>query len=288
MAVVPVDTLASTAPSVAVRARVGRDERLLHGLLLVYGLFFLAVLVLPLYVMLSKSFENKAGEFVGLANYALYFASPALSQSIWNSLFVSAVSAVITILLAFVYAYGVTRTAIPFKGLFRGVAFLPILAPSLLPGISLVYLFGNQGMLKGMLLGGSIYGPLGIVAGEVFYCFPHAFLIISTALSLADSRLYEAATSLGASRPKVFWTVTLPGVKYGLISAAFVVFTLVITDFGVPKVIGGAFNVLATDIYKQVVGQANFQMGAVVSVLLLLPRWSPSQSTGWCSDARWR
>ena len=156
------------------------------------------MLVLPLYVMLSKSFENKAGEFVGLANYALYFASPALSQSIWNSFWVSAVSAVITILLAFVYAYGLTRTAIPFKGLFRGIAFLPILAPSLLPGISLVYLFGNQGMLKGMLLGGSIYGPWGIVAGEVFYCFPHAFLIISTALSLADFATLRGGDFAGA------------------------------------------------------------------------------------------
>ena len=65
--------------------------------------------------------------------------------------------------------------------------------------------------------------------------------------------------------------MTLPGARYGLISAVFVVFTLVITDFGVPKVIGGQYNVLATDIYKQVIGQQNFQMGAVVGLILLLP-----------------
>ena len=65
--------------------------------------------------------------------------------------------------------------------------------------------------------------------------------------------------------------MTLPGVRYGLISATFVVFTLVVTDFGVPKVIGGQYNVLATDIYKQVVGQQNFEMGAVVGVILLVP-----------------
>ena len=59
--------------------------------------------------------------------------------------------------------------------------------------------------------------------------------------------------------------------RYGLISAAFVVFTLVITDFGAPKVIGGQYNVLATDVYKQVIGQQNFEMGAVVSVVLLVP-----------------
>jgi iron(III) transport system permease protein len=76
---------------------------------------------------------------------------------------------------------------------------------------------------------------------------------------------------LGASRPRIFVTVTLGGAKYGLISATTVVFTLVITDFGIPKVIGGQFSVLATDVYKQVMGQQNFEMGAVVGVILLIP-----------------
>ncbi|MCE3590776.1 ABC transporter permease subunit, partial [Escherichia coli] len=84
-------------------------------------------------------------------------------------------------------------------------------------------------------------------------------------------RHYEAAASLRASRWRTFWTVTIPGARYGLISAAFVVFTLAITDFGLPKVIGGQYNVLAVDIYKQVIGQQNFEMGAVVSVILLVP-----------------
>ena len=106
---------------------------------------------------------------------------------------------------------------------------------------------------------------------QVFYCFPHATLILVTALATADARLYEAADALGASKLRVFFTVTLPGAKYGLISAALVVFTLVITDFGIAKVIGGNFNVLATDVYKQVIGQQNFSMGAVVGMMLLAP-----------------
>jgi len=120
-------------------------------------------------------------------------------------------------------------------------------------------------------MGESIYGPIGIIMGEVFWTFPHALIIILTALSMSDARLYEAAEALGASKLRTFFTVTLPGAKYGLISACFVVFTLVITDFGVPKVIGGQYNVLAVDIYKQVVGQQNFQMGAVVGMVLLAP-----------------
>ena len=159
----------------------------------------------------------------------------------------------------------------PGKQVFRVLTLLPILAPSLLPAISLVYIFGTQGYLKDVLGDTSIYGPIGIVIGMCFWIFPHALMILVTALSNSDARLYEAAKAMNTSPFRTFMTVTLPGVRYGLMSCGFVVFTLAITDFGVPKVIGGQFNLLATDIYKQVVGQQNFQMGAVVSVILLLP-----------------
>ena len=207
----------------------------------------------------------------GLDNYRTYFSTPALFRSIKNSLIISLISTLITVTLAFGFAYALARSTMRFKGLFRIIALAPILVPSLLPGIALVYLFGNQGMLKELLLGESIYGPIGIVIGAVFFTFPHAMIIITTALSISDARLYEAAISLRASRWKTFWTVTIPGARYGLFSAAFVVFNLVITDFGLPKVIGGQYNMLAVDIYKQVIGQQNFEMGAVVSVVLLIP-----------------
>ena len=207
----------------------------------------------------------------GIANFVNYFSTPALFNSIKNSLAIAAISTVITVSLAFWFAYALNRSCMRFKGVFRLIAMMPILVPSLLPGIALVYLFGNQGMLKELLFGASIYGPIGIVIGSVFFTFPHAFLIISTALAISDSRLYEAATSLRSTPWRTFWTVTVPGARYGLISATFVVFNLVITDFGLPKVIGGQFNVLAVDIYKQVIGQQNFEMGAVVSVVLVIP-----------------
>ncbi len=207
----------------------------------------------------------------GVSNYKQYFATPALFNSIFNSIFIAFISTVITVTLAFISAYALTRSCMRFKGAFRLVAMAPILVPSLLPGIALVYLFGNQGMIKELLFGYSIYGPIGIVIGSVFFTFPHALIIIQTGLSISDARLYEASVVLRASPWKTFWTVTIPGARYGLISAAFVVFNLVITDFGLPKVIGGQFNVLAVDIYKQVIGQQNFSMGAVVSVVLLVP-----------------
>ncbi len=357
---------------IPVRARLSRDDLIMRGAMVVIGLLLLVVIVLPLYAMLSKSFEtyrfrfdgiefqvdrgdgwsetlnaeeladelglltpeqlvtSSGGRFqatrlfpdfsfraptlyrirnreagvagfmfeggpvahgdwveltsnqfrrvqirpakaTGLGNYRAYFATPALFYSIYNSLFIAVTTTIIVIGLAFFYAYALTRTCMRWKGLFRAAALIPILAPSLLPAISLVYLFGNQGILKELLFGNTIYGPIGIVIGSAFWTFPHALMILVTALSLADARLYEAAQALRTSRLRTFLTVTLPGAKYGLISATFVVFTLVITDFGVPKVIGGQYNVLATDIYKQVIGQQNFQMGAVVSVVLLIP-----------------
>ncbi|WP_270933557.1 putative 2-aminoethylphosphonate ABC transporter permease subunit [Falsiroseomonas oryzae] len=263
--------MSATTVTAAPPRRLLTEERVATGLVGLLCLLLLLAIALPLWALLSKSFLDDQGRFVGLANYARYFATPVLVQSLLNSLFVATLATTIVIPLAFLYAYALTRSRMPAKGLFYALALLPIFAPSLLPALSLVYIFGNQGFLKDLLFGASIYGPIGIVMAQVFYCLPHATMILVAALGLADGRLYEAAKSLGTTRWRMFRTVTLPGAQYGLVSAAVVVFTLVITDFGIAKVIGGQFNVLATDAYKQVVGQQNFAMGAVVGMVLLVP-----------------
>jgi iron(III) transport system permease protein len=260
-----------TAEPVAAKLRIPREALVMRlGVALLIAWLVLTI-ALPLWALLSKSFQNADGQFVGLTNYVRYFSTPALFGSIFNSVAVALVSTVIVIPLAFGYAYALTRSRMPLKGLFYALALFPLFAPSLLSAISLIYLFGNQGLLKNLLFGASIYGPIGIVIAQVFYCFPHALIIMVTALALADARLYEVAEALGTRKSRIFRTVTLPGSKFGLINAAFVVFTLVVTDFGIAKVIGGQFNVLATDAYKQVVGQQNFEMGAVVGMVLLVP-----------------
>jgi iron(III) transport system permease protein len=263
--------MATLVTPATVRRTLSSDDLIMRIGLLLLAAWLLVTVALPLWALLSKSFEGRDGEFVGLANYIRYFSTPALFQSFWNSLGVALISTAIVLPLAFTYAYALTRSCMPAKGLFQALALIPILAPSLLPAISLIYLFGNQGLFKDWLFGEPIYGALGITIAQVFYCFPHALMILVTALSMADGRLYEAADALGASKWRVFFTVTLPSAKYGIISAGFVVFTLVITDFGIAKVIGGRFNVLATDVYKQVIGQQNFAMGAVVGMILLAP-----------------
>lgn len=258
-------------PGPRLRPALGRDDIVQRvGLALIMA-WLVVTVALPLWALLSKSVQDSSGAFVGLANFARYFSTPALFNSFWNSLFVALVTTAIVLPAAFFFAYGLTRSCMPAKGLLRAASLIPILAPSLLPAIALFYLFGNQGIFRGWFPDGTIYGWRGIIIAQAFYCFPHALMILTTALSTADARLYEAADALGASRWRVFWTVTLPGARYGIISAGFVVFTLVITDFGIAKVIGGNFNVLATDIYKQVIGQQNFAMGAVVGLILLMP-----------------
>ncbi len=261
-------TLPAAAP---LRAKLSREEWLMRAAVVLLGLYLLLTVVLPLWSLLGRSLLDRNGVFVGLENYIRYFGEPGLRRALAHSVTVSTISTAITIAIAFAYAYALTRSAMPAKGLFRGIALIPLLAPSLLPGLALVYLFGNKGVLKGLLFGETIYGPIGIVIGEVFFSLPQALIILLAALATADQRLYEAAATLRASRLRIFLTVTLPGCRYGLISATLVVFTNVFTDFGVPKVIGGDYRVLATDIYRHVIGQFNFEMGAVVGMLLLVP-----------------
>lgn len=237
-----------------------------------FGAFLALFVLFPMLQVLWRSLQDNDGRFVGPANYVRYVSTPAIAASITNSLAVSTATMAVTVTLAFVYAYALTRTPIPGRGVFRVVAMLPLFAPSLVQGIAFVYLFGNNGLvtrLTGLNIG--VYGFKGIVLAEVFSCFPHALLILTAALVAADARLYDAAAALGASRLRTFLTVTLPGARFGVVSACFVVFTLVITDFGVPKVIGGKYSVMATEIYNQVIGQQNFTMGATVSVVLLIP-----------------
>ena len=261
---------AATTSLSARRPMVGEAQ--VAGLLIAALCLILVVIIaLPLWALLSKSFQDVQGNFVGLANFVTYASTPTLVRSLLNSVMVATCATAITVPLAFVYAYALARSRMPGKPLFYAAALLPIFAPSLLSGLSLIYIFGNQGILKSWMMGAKLYGPVGIVFAEALYCFPHALLIVSTALGLSDGRMREAAEAMGTTRRRIFWTITLPSARYGLISATFVVFTLVITDFGIPKVIGGQFSVLATDAYRQVVGQQNFPMGAVVGMILLVP-----------------
>ena len=258
----------------AVKLRQHWVDRLAHLFIALIALVLVAFLASPLLAILLQALQGQEGQFVWFDNFVEYAKTPALLGSLWNSVWVSSVVTLIVLPLSFAFAYALTRSCMPFKALFRGITLIPLLAPSLLSAISLIYWFGNQGFLKGWMQGlgfDQIYGAPGIVLAECLAVFPHTLMILVTALSLSDARLYEAAEAMGTSVLRKFFTITLPGAKYGLISAGLVTFTLVMTDFGIPKVIGGNFNVLATDVFKLVIGQQDFSKGAVVAILLLAP-----------------
>lgn len=235
-------------------------------------LILLAVgLLYPLVLLAEKSLTNAQGEFVGLANLIIYFQTPGLVGGLYNTLLMGGTVTGITLILAILLAYATTHTRTPGKSILAVLTLLPLFVPSIFPALGLIYLFGTQGLCKELLGEHSLYGPLGIILGGVIYALPHACLLITAAMRDIDRKLYLAAQTLGAGSWRRFITVTLPGTRYGIVSAGIVVFVLTITDFGVPKVLGGDYAMLATEVFKQVMGLQNFTMGATVSLVLLLP-----------------
>lgn len=233
-------------------------------------MFLVVSVLLPLLAIFWRGFSSEAGQGGGWAAASELFASANFHWLLGNSLKVSLSVAAIVVPLAYLFAYALQRTLIPGKRIWRGISLLPLLAPSMLPAIALVYLFGNQGMLRG-LLSNNIYGFWGIVFGEAIYTFPHALMILLSALSLADARLFDAASSMGAGRWRAFHSITWPATRQAVFAAFCLVFTLTITDFGVPVVVGGDYQVLALEAYKAVVGQQQFGRGALIGMILLVP-----------------
>ncbi|MBN1969686.1 MAG: putative 2-aminoethylphosphonate ABC transporter permease subunit [Candidatus Delongbacteria bacterium] len=253
------------------------EDRLIFILIIIMFLALFTAIVLPLFELLLKSIQDKNGVFVGCANFLNFFTTENTKQALFNTINVSIFTTVISVVLGFLYSYGLTRRDIKFKAIFRLIYMLPLFAPTMMHGIGLIYLFGNKGVITTGFFGTilplqiELYGPIGIIIAEVIYTFPQVVMIMSVSLMFGDKRLYDAAESLGSSKIRTFFTVTLPSVKYGLLSSIIVAFTLSFTDFGAPKVVGGMYNVLAVDIYKQVIGQQNFSMGATISLVLLFP-----------------
>ena len=248
--------------------------------LLIYAItiFFAVVLVFPIITLFKEAFYIN-NEFVGISNFKTYFSTPSLFNSFNNSLYVSSITSVIVVSLSFIFAYAVERCNIKFKRLINFIALLPLFIPTMTHAIALIYLLGENGLISTGFFGKlpwlafdfPLYGKWGVIIAECIYVFPAIYMMFSVAFRVCDYRLYEAAEVLDTSKSRMFFTITLPSVKYTIISAFFSAFTMVFSDFGIPKVLGGSYSLLATDIYKQVIGQSNITMGATVGILLIIP-----------------
>lgn len=254
-----------------IKDRMNTSEMLQKLIILLSVIFFIIFLLVPILMIFSNALQDGKGNFVGMQNFSEYFANPSLFTAIKNSVKVSVITTVISVFIAFMFAYGMNRTAMKAKTVYKYIAMLPLFVPTMVHGLALTYLFGKKGIITGMGIDFPVSGELGIIIAEVIYTLPQAYMVLMVALDSADYRLYEAASAFGSDPIRTFFSITLPGAKYGLISAATLCFTLSFTDFGAPQAIGANYPVLSTSIYKYVVGQQNFQMGAVIGVLLTVP-----------------
>lgn len=241
------------------RAGLGRGD--CYKLLL--SLVFIAMIFIPLIRMFTFMDANSIRRVVN---------SPQFGDAVLHSLVSAVLGTVITVTLACLLAFCVERTRIRLKGIFGILFVLPMLIPSISNGMGLVILLGNNGVLSRLFhLSGNIYGLHGIVTGSFLYAFPVAYLMLSDVIRYEDGSAYEAAQVLGIPKRRQFTAITLPFLRKPLISVVFTIFSLIITDYGVPLMVGGKYTTIASVMYQEVIGQLDFGKGAMYGTILLIP-----------------
>jgi iron(III) transport system permease protein len=258
-----------TAPALFL-SRLRQGDVVTSGVAGAALLLLLTFVVWPVIRVLALSVAGPDG--VTLAYYRDFFSTWRLARILVNSLVVSAVSTALTVAVALVLAYAVTRTSVPGKRFISLMSLLPLISPPFLVSLAFILLFGRNGVItRGLGLDWSIYGFHGIVVSQVFTFLPQAYILLANVLANIDTSLEEAAENLGAGLGTTLRRVTLALARPGLASAALIVFILCMTDFGNPILVGGRYNVLATEIYSQVIGMNDFASASTMSVVLIVP-----------------
>ena len=192
-----------------------------------------------------------------------------------NSLGVGAVVGVVSVAVGYVCAFVLTRLDVPGKTLLHYITMLPIVSPPFVSAVSILFLFGFNGLVTRQILGlsdFSIYGFHGVVLSQVFTFAPIAYLSLRGVLASLSPTLEDAALNIGASRWQTFWKVSFPLSLPGIASAFLVVFIESMADFGNPLVLAGAaFPMLAPQAYLEITGSFNLSRGATLAIVLLIP-----------------
>ena len=256
-----------------------RDLRQLKGEPLlaaaIAGIFALLCLFIlyPLARVLTVSvFPDGA---LSLRLYREFLGSWFIRQALWNSLLIGCLTALGGTAVGFLFAFTLTRTDIPGKRILALAAILPIISPPFVSALSIILLFGNNGLITRQLLGFqdvALYGFRGLLVAQIFTFFPVAYLTLRGILESLGGTLEDAATNLGATRWKAFRRVTFPLCLPGIASALLVLFIESIADFGNPLILGGSgFPILSVQVYLQVTGMYDLPGGAALAVILLVP-----------------
>jgi iron(III) transport system permease protein len=200
--------------------------------------------------------------------------SPQYLVSLWGSIKLGIITASVSTLVGFAFAFLTERTGVRGKKLIGTLATMPVISPPFSLTLSIILLFGNNGLITHQLLGidnFSVYGLGGLVMVQTIGMFPIAFMNLSSVLKSIDSTVEDAALDLQASRLRTFLTITLPLSLPGLLSAWLLVFTNSLADFANPLLLAGSYRVLSVEAYIEVTGRSNLGGGAALSLLLLLP-----------------
>ena len=235
----------------------------IDGTKILLSAIFISLVIIPLVRMFSN---------INLESIKLVFSSQNFTTVVINTLTVGFVATLITVVTSYLLARAVYRSAIRGKELFSVIFTLPMLVPSISLGMGLIMLFGNNGIVTKLLgFDGGIYGMWGIVLGSVLYSLPVAYLMFADVMKYEDASPYEAAAVLGVSKLRQFFVITLPYLKKPLISIVFAIFTLIVTDYGVPMAVGGNYMTIPRVMYDEVAGQMEYGKGAVWGAMLLVP-----------------
>ena len=236
---------------------------------------FLTLFILyPLAILLVDSVYSKDSG-ITLSIFQRIFGMSSFRTAITNTLkvgfTVGIFSTLIGLLFAYVEVYVKVRTKF-MGGLFQVVSMLPVVSPPFVLSLSMIMLFGKAGIITRYLLhiyDNSVYGFWGIAIVQTLTFFPVCYMMLKGLLKNIDPSLEEAARDMGASRFKVFTSVTLPLILPGLGNAFLVTFIESIADFANPMIIGGSYDTLATTIYLQITGAYDKEGAAAMAVVLL-------------------
>lgn len=249
-----------------------RQPLLLIAIVLSFALLLLFV-IYPLGKTLVYSLTDETGAF-SLANLISILQTPRYGKVFARTMALGLIVAFIATFIGYVFAYAITRVNIPWKGFFKTMATLPILSPPFVLSLSIIFLFGKQGLITKNLLGitgSSVYGLKSLIVVQVMSFFPIAYLTLSGILSSIDASVEDAACNMGAGRWKTFWTVTFPLSLPGIISGALLVFIQSLEDFSNPATIGGDYTTLSIEVYNIITGSYDMRKGSVLALMLLLP-----------------
>ena len=239
---------------------------LVLGLFVIVGLF----VAFPIFEAIRLSFIRDGRFSLQTWKECL---SPTYLQALWGSLKLGVLTATLSTIVGFLFAFLIERTSFRAKKLMTTLATMPVISPPFSLSLSIILLFGNNGLISKQILhlDASIYGLGGLVLVETIGMFPIAFMTLSGILRQIDSTVEDAALDLSATRWQAFCTVTLPLAVPGILSAWLLVFTNSLADFANPLLLSGDYRVLSTEAYMLVTGRNNLGAGSALSFLLLLP-----------------